>query len=268
MTKSNKSGCLQIGVQLYSVRQQCASDLPGTLSALASIGYRGIEFAGYYECSAKSLRQMLDERNLVACGSHVPCEAILSDNLAATIDFNLALGNQFLIVPWLSGNTRQDWLTKAQLFNEVAAALKPHGLFVGYHSHAHDFNWIDGETTWDIFFNNTAPEVVMQLDTGNCTEGGVDPLAVLKKHPGRAASIHLQPHGGGDAEAIIGQDQVDWRGILDFCKCDGSTSWFVVEHDTSKDSMETVRRHFEAVTKLLDYEKNGTAIPQMRGQAA
>jgi sugar phosphate isomerase/epimerase len=263
VNKNDLSNSLPIGVQLYSVRHQCASDLSGTLSALADIGYRGIEFAGYYERSAKSLRQMLDDLNLVACSSHIPYEAILSDNLTATIDFNLTLRNQFLIVPWMSGNTRRDWLAKAQLFNDVAATLKQHGLFLGYHAHEHDFRRIGGETTWDIFFNNTEPEVVMQLDTGNCRQGGVDPLAVLKKHPGRAASIHLQTYGGG-TEAIIGEDQVDWYGILVFCKREGITRWFIVEHETSKDTIDTARKHYEAVTNLLNQERHSRALPKAR----
>lgn len=239
-----------VGVQLYSVRDQCKSDLPGTLAALSKIGYTGIEFAGYYERNAADLRQLLDGLGLATCGTHTPYESILPANLAATIDFNQTLGNQFIIIPWMTGRTRQDWLEKADLFNEVATRLKPYEMFVGYHAHEHDFKTIDGESAWNIFFQNTIPEVVMQLDTGNCLEGGADPLKVLNNFPGRAASIHLQAHGGGP-EAVIGEDKVDWRGVFDFCQTKGGTQWYVVEHETSRDPIHTLTRSFAFLREMV-----------------
>ena len=63
---------IPIGLQLYSLRVECKSDLPGMLAAVSKIGYKGVEFAGYHDRSAKELRKMLDDNNLVACGTHTP----------------------------------------------------------------------------------------------------------------------------------------------------------------------------------------------------
>ena len=63
---------IPVGLQLYSVREQCQKDLPGTLAAVSKIGYRGVEFAGYHGRSAKELRKLLDDNGLVACGTHTP----------------------------------------------------------------------------------------------------------------------------------------------------------------------------------------------------
>ena len=84
----------------------------------------------------------------------------------------------------------------AKLFTELAAKVKPQGMRVGYHAHGGDFKKFDGETAWDIFFSNAGPDVVMQMDIGNCLGGGGDPYAMLKKFPGRSATIHLKEHGG------------------------------------------------------------------------
>jgi len=89
----------------------------------------------------------------------------------------------------------------------------------------------------------------MQLDTGNCWAGGADPVAVLKKYPGRARTIHLKPHGGGP-EAVIGEDKVDWKEVFAFCEGKGKTQWYIVEHETGKDPLETVKRNFEALKQL------------------
>ena len=242
-------GKIPVGVQLYSVREQCAKDLPGTLAAVAKIGYKGVEFAGYHKRSAPELRRMLDDLGLVACGTHTPYESVLADKLAETIEFNRVIGNKFLIVPWMTGKTKQDWLDKAKLFNELADQVKSHGMFVGYHAHAHDFEMLDGESAWDIFFGGTKPGVIMQLDTSNCCEGKADPVAVLKKYPGRAKSIHIKANGGGP-EAVFGEDKVDWKSVFEFCETKGGTQWYVVEHESSKDPIDAIRRGYAALKQM------------------
>jgi len=241
---------IPIGLQLYSVREQCKTDLPGTLAAVAKIGYRGVEFAGYHGHSAKELRKLLDDNRLVACGTHTPYESVLGDKLKDTVEFNRTIGNQFLIVPWMNETTsKQEWLKRAKLYNDIAGQVKADGLWVGYHAHAHDFKQIEGVSAWDLFFGNTKPEVVMQLDTGNCCAGGADPVAVLKQYPGRARTIHLKAHGGGP-ETVIGEDKVDWKAVFAFCEKKGKTQWYIVEHETGKDPLDAVKRNFEALKKL------------------
>lgn len=240
---------IPVGLQLYSLREQCKDNLPGMLTAVSKIGYKGVEFAGYHGRSAKELRTLLDDNGLVCCGTHTPYESILPDKLKETIEFNRTLGNAFLIVPWMEGKSKQEWLDKAKLFNDVAAKVKPEGMWVGYHAHAHDFDKFDGTSAWDLFFGTTKPEVVMQLDTANCRDGGADPVAVLKKYPGRARTIHLKPSGAGP-EAAIGEDKVIWKEVFAFCEGDGKTEWYIVEHETSKDPLDAVKRNFEALKRM------------------
>jgi sugar phosphate isomerase/epimerase len=241
---------IPVGLQLYSVREQCKTDLPGTLAAVSKIGYRGVEFAGYHGRNAKELRKLLEDNGLVACGTHTPYESVQGDKLKETVEFNRTIGNQFLIVPWMNETkSKQEWLDRAKLFNEIADKVKADSMWVGYHAHAHDFKEIDGVSAWDLFFGNTKAEVVMQLDTGNCWAGGADPVAVLKKYPRRARTIHLKPHGGGP-EAVIGEDKVDWKEVFAFCEGKGKTQWYIVEHETGKDPLDAVKRNYEALKKL------------------
>ncbi len=241
---------LPVGLQLYSVREQCKADLPGTLAAVAKIGYRGVEFAGYHGRSAGELRKLLDDNGLVACGTHTPYDSVLGDKLKETVEFNRTIGNTFLIVPWMNETqSKQEWLKRAKLFNDIADQVKADGMWVGYHAHAHDFKQVEGVSAWDLFFGNTKPEVIMQLDTANCCEGGADPVAVLKKYPGRARTIHLKAHGGGP-EAVIGEDKVDWQAVFAFCEGKGKTQWYIVEHESSKDPLDAVKRSFDALKPL------------------
>src|SRR5215471_776149 len=248
-THGAQTGKIPIGLELYSLREECKKDLPGMLAAVSRIGYKGVEFAGYHGRTAKELRKMLDDNGIVACGTHTPYESVLEDKLKATIEFNQVIGNKFLIVPSMTAHSKKDWLAKAKLFNDLADKVKADGMWVGYHAHEHDFKKVDGETPWDIFASNTKPEVILQLDTSNCADGGADPVVVLKKYPGRTRSIHIKPHGGGP-EAVIGEDKLNWKEIFAFCEGPGKTDWYVVEHETSKDPLETVRRTYEALKKF------------------
>ncbi len=240
---------IPVGLQLYSLRDQCKTDLPGMLVAVSKIGYKGVEFAGYYGRSAQELRKMLDDNGLVACGTHTPYETVLGDKLKETVEFNRTIGNKFLIVPSMSANSKQAWLDKAKLFNEIADKVKADGMWVGYHAHAHDFQKFDGVSAWDLFFGNTKPEVIMQLDTGNCASAGADPVAVLEKYPGRARTIHVKAHGAGP-EAVIGEDKLNWKEIFAFCESKGKTDWYVVEHESSKDPLDAVKRSFAALKSM------------------
>ncbi len=122
-------------------------------------------------------------------------------------------------------------------------------MWAGYHSHEQDFHKCDGETGWEICGSNTRPEVILQLDTSNCRDGGGDPLAMLKKYPGRTRSIHIKANGGGP-EAVIGEDKLDWMQIFAICESTGETEWYVVEYETSKDPLDAVKRSFAALKKL------------------
>jgi sugar phosphate isomerase/epimerase len=241
---------IPVGLQLYSVREQCKADLPGTLAAVKKIGYPGVEFAGYHGRSAQELRKLLDDNGLVVCGTHTPYDSVLGDKLKETIEFNHTIGNRFLIVPWMAeAKSKQEWLDRAKLFNELADKVKPEGMWVGYHAHAHDFKQVEGVSAWDLFFGNTRPTVVMQLDTSNCLAGGADPVAVLKRYPGRELTIHLKAHGGGP-EAVIGEDQVNWQEVFKFCETKGKTQWYIVEHESGKDPLDAVKRCYEALKKM------------------
>jgi len=71
--------------------------------------------------------------------------------------------------------------------------------------------------------------------------GRADPVAVLKKYPGRARSIHIKSHGAGP-EAVVGEGDIDWPAVFAFCEGKGRTEWYVVEHETSKNPLDAVKR--------------------------
>lgn len=226
---------IPIGLQLYSVRNECEKDLPGTVKAVAKMGYKGVEFAGYYNRDAKTLRKLLDEVGLKCCGTHTGLETLQGDNLPKTIEFNQTLGNQFLIVPGLAEKytkTRQAWQATAEIFNDLAAKVKSNGMRVGYHNHTTEFKALDGELPWDTFFGRTRKEVIMQFDTGNAMQGGGDATVYLKRYPGRAATVHVKPFSKAKPNALLGEDELPWKEIFNLCETTAATEWYIVEYES------------------------------------
>ena len=225
---------IPVGLQLYSVRSECEKDLPGTIAKVAKMGYEGVEFAGYYDYKAQDIRKMLDDNGLVCCGTHTAMDTLSDANLAATVEFNRILGNRYLIVPWLKPdetNPKQGWLAYAERLNVVAEKVKPAGMYVGYHSHAHDFHPIDGVMPWDILFGNTKQEVCMQVDLGNTMQGGGDPIACLRRYPGRSLTVHLKEYSATNKNAIIGEGDIPWSEVFRICETTGGTRWYIIEEE-------------------------------------
>jgi len=232
-TAATPKGRIPIGLQVYSVRVDAQKDLAGTIAKVAAMGYEGVEFAGWYGHSAQDIRQILDSNGLVCCGSHTPWEDLADAKLVATIAFNKTIGNKYLICPWLKPdetNAKQTWLNYAKRFNELAEKVRPHGMQVGYHNHAHDFAPVDGTTGWDLLAGNTSKDVIMQFDTGNALSGGGDPLVYLKRYPGRATTIHLKEYSTKNPKALIGEGEVKWGEVLQLCRS-GGTKWYIIEEE-------------------------------------
>jgi len=245
---------IPIALQLYSIRDNCEEDFPGTLKAVAEMGYEGVDFAGYYGYEAKEIRTMLDDLGLKAAGCHTALDTLLGDELQRTVAFNRTLGNKYLIVPGLPErrrNSKEAWLRTADLFNEIADALDPEGMMTGYHNHFIEFEPMEGVVPWDLFFSSTQPEVVMQIDTGNALHGGGDPVAILERYPGRAKTVHLKEYSATNETALIGEGDVDWQGVFEVVESQDETEWYIVEQESyAYPPLECVDRCLQALKAM------------------
>jgi len=246
---------IPMALQLYSIRDDAAADLPHVLEAVAKMGYQGVEFAGYYGFTAEELRRLLDANGLEAAGTHIGLETVLGAELQRTVDFNKTIGNEFLIVPGLAPehtSSKAAWLKTATIFSEVAAKLKPIGLRTGYHNHHTEFTPIEGkDLPWDLFFGNTTADVVMQFDTGNAMHGGADARPFLARYPGRAITVHLKEYSATNDQALIGEGDIPWDDIFRLCETSGGTEWYIVEQESyAYPPMECVDRCLQNLRKM------------------
>ncbi|MHC5057757.1 MAG: sugar phosphate isomerase/epimerase family protein [Planctomycetota bacterium] len=242
---------LPMALQLYSVRYNCETDLEGVLERVARMGYVGVEFAGYYGRSAEALKTLLDRYGLAVAGTHIRIDALLGEEFQKTVEFNKTIGNRFLIVPGLPEeyrNSADAWRRTADVFNFIAERAAAVDMRVGYHNHTVEFQPMDGELPWDIFFSRAKPEVVMQLDTGNALHGGADPVPFVERYPGRATTVHLKEHSATNDKALIGEGDVRWDDIFRLCETVGGTEWYIVEQESyAFPPMECVAKCREAL---------------------
>lgn len=160
---------------------------------------------------------------------------MLGDELQHSIDFHQTLGNNYLIVRWLGEDLRDSrttFLNTCDTFNAIADKLKPHGIRIGYHNHGYIFETFeeDGPTLWEIFADNTVDDVVLQLDTGNAASHA-DVIRLLRRDPGRFATMHIKPWDPDDRDAFLGEDALDWDNILNIANESGGVDWYIVEYE-------------------------------------
>jgi sugar phosphate isomerase/epimerase len=240
-----------IGVQLYSVRNELKTDFNGVIEKIGKMGFQGVEWASGLERTknAKELRKLLDDNGLKTCGTHTALITLQGDNLNQTVEFHKILGNTFLICPMMSAKTKENWENLGKQFTDIAGKLKEQGMFTGYHAHATDFKTkFDGKTAWEIFFDNAGPDVIHQIDVGNTLDGGGDPLAMIRKYPGRTKTTHIKEHGGAK-DAAVGEGEVDWKTMLDAYETVGGIEWYVVEYE-HENPLEKIKVSLENLHKM------------------
>jgi sugar phosphate isomerase/epimerase len=246
---------IPIGTQLWCVRKQLATEIPGTLNELGRMGFTAVELENAFGKSGAEWRKHLDAAKLRPCGFHHLLEEMQGDKLARTIEFNQAIGNRNLIIRWLPPETYKsaDLAKKtADAANEIAEKIKPQKLRVGYHNHTTDFNRIDGEYWWNLFADRTSKDVILQLDTGNASEmPGVRVIDLIRRNPGRTISMHVKPFSAKNPDAYLGSDELDWPAIMTASETVGGVEWYIIEYEREGvPPLESLRANLEAFKKL------------------
>lgn len=246
---------IPVGTQLWCVRRQLATDIPGTLGALAAAGFDGVELENAFKVPGPEWRKHLDAAKLKACGFHHTLAELQGEKLAATIEFNQAIGNRHLIIRSLAGEIYKsaDLLKKtADAVNEAAVKVKPHGMRVGYHNHSADFNLIEGEYWWNRFADATTKDVVLQLDTGNASQlTGQIILDLIRRNAGRTVTMHVKPFSKANPDAYLGADELDWPAIMTAAEAAGGTEWYIIEYEREgAPPVEALKANLGAFKKL------------------
>ncbi len=243
-----------VALQLYTVRDETALDFKQTIRRVAEIGYAGVEFAGYGGLTAQELADLLHETGLKAVGSHVGLVALDSD-LEQQIEYSLAIGCSFLILPWID----KQLLLNAESFKQVTTKLnafgqhcKEHNLTFGYHNHNFEFEKVGNETLLERLAAATDPALVkLELDTYWAAYAGVDPVELIQRYSGRIGSLHLKDMTPERTFTEVGAGTLDIATYIEAGQAAGVEIYIVENDKPSIPSLESARKSFNNMHRSL-----------------
>ena len=242
----------RIGIQLYTLRKRASTDLPGVLAELSRIGYKEVEFAGYYKHPATEIREMLKQHGLTAPSAHVAIDLIETQSAQVFEDARI-IGHEWITVPSLPrgrATTAEDWQRIAAQFNRVATHVKSAGFRFAFHNHNDIVRTAGDVLPIDILMRETDPVLVaFQMDIYWAVNGGADPLELLARYPGRFKMLHVKDgqRPPGDVQTDVGAGTIDFKSI--FARAKGIEHYFV-ESDSPADPMAFAAASYKYLSHL------------------
>lgn len=182
---------MEYGLQLFSVRDVTERDMEGALRQVAEMGYRSVEFAGFFGHSAQEIKGWLDKYGLTASGTHTGMSELTGDKLQEAIAYHQAIGCRNLIVPYESFATKGDIDAFIQRVQQVEPQLNAAGITLHYHNHDHEFKPNeDGQIIYDEIVART--NVALEIDTYWAYAAGKDPVQMMETLKARVPVIHIK----------------------------------------------------------------------------
>ena len=256
----------KIGVQLYTVRDLMKDDFDGTIAKVAQIGYKEVEFAGYFGRTGKQVREVVDKNGLKAPSTHVQYDE-LDDKFPAVIETSKEIGLEYIICPWIPEELRKSpdiWKQASEKFNKCGEQSKQAGMQFAYHNHWFEFLPTNGVLPYDVLLKECDPNLVkMEMDLCWITTTGTDPVKYFNEYPGRFPLVHVKDvktmpkitSGGsqnfGDTVDLtsVGSGVIDWKRI--FAHSDkAGIKHYIVEHDHPKQPIENITESYNYLEKL------------------
>jgi sugar phosphate isomerase/epimerase len=237
----------RVGLQLYTVRDLMKADMPGTIARVAKIGYKEVEFAGYFGRSPAEVRALLQKNHLTSPSTHLGWESL--DNWKQVIEDSKRIGHQWITLPWIPEEKRQtieDWRGIASRFNRAGAQARSAGLRFAYHNHNFELAPLAGTRPLDVLLNDTDPSLVdFEMDMYWVVFGGGDPLDYFNRFPGRFPLVHVKDSAGppDNKMADVGKGTIDWPKMFAQSKQAGIKHYFV-EHDQPADPIASIRNSY------------------------
>ncbi len=259
-----------LGVQLYTVRSVMPKDPAATLKAIAAIGFAEAEMT--WDGVEKTL-PMVKDAKLNPVSIHLPTP-ILNGNWgkakpvtwAEAIDVSHKAGMKFMVIPYIAiperGKTLDDFRTMADKMNKAGEQVKKAGMQLCYHNHAFEFAAMEGSRPIDVLLEKTDAKLVgIELDVFWVSVTGNDPVAMLKKMPGRFPLVHLKDKKTGAAVRFdekverdtfkeVGNGSLDFKALLAAAKQSGVKHYFVEQDQTPGDPLESLKTSYTNVRAL------------------
>jgi len=240
------SGCtsketLSFGFQTWTLRDQLGEDISGTLTKMAKMGYKEVEFCSplgykgtpfekFNDLSGTELRKIIEDSGLSCDSSHYNFGE-MKDSLENRIEWSLEMGISQIICSsfWLGDDaTMDDYRKSCEILNQIGEKTKAAGIVTGFHNHHMEFEKLGGELIYDVLLKELDPELVKMQFQVAVVNIGYKAADYFRNHPGRFISAHLADWSEAKQEQVpIGQGIVDWPDLFEAAKIGGVKNFFV-----------------------------------------
>ena len=244
----------RVGLQLYSVRDLMKADLPGTVARVAAIGYKEVEFAGYFGRTPAQIRDLLRQNGLTSPSTHLSFDSLTS-SWQKQLDDAKAAGHEWVTIAYIAEEKRKtldDWKRIADLFNRSAAQAKSADLRFAYHNHDFEIRPIDGTRPLDLLLTSTDPKLVdFEMDLYWVVFGGGSPIDFFNRYPKRFKMVHVKDSAGPPDNKMVdvGQGKINFPQIFAQSEKAGIEHYFV-EHDQPADPIATITNSYNYLHNL------------------
>ncbi len=255
---------LPIGLELYTVRDECAKDLEGTLRKVAQTGYKEVEIFDFAGRNSAQWRKILREAGLTAPSAHYQVAQIES-SWDRQIEYARAIGLKYMVNAILWPDQRKsldDYKRLADVFNKAGEQCRKAGIQLAYHDHNFEFKTFDGVTPYDELLRLTDPRLVfMEMDCYWVTRAGKDPAEYFRKYPGRFPLLHIKDRKPGYPPATdqdvqpgpfteVGRGEINWKRIFAAAPQGGVKHYYVEQDFCDGSPLESIRISYDYLKNL------------------
>jgi sugar phosphate isomerase/epimerase len=252
-------GKVPVGLELYSVRNALMKDLPGTVTAVAKMGYEVVEFySPYFQWTpdaAKDVRKLLDDLGIKCRSTHNGRQSFTEEGLKKAIELNQIIGSTSIVLAGPGQVSGVDgWKALTDTLAKTSEQLRAHNMTAGFHNHQLEWKPVDGQRPMDIIAKGTPKDFTLQLDVGTAVEVGVDPVGWITSNPGRIRSMHCKDWaaGGRGYGVAFGEGDAPWKRIFEAAEATGGIEFYLIEqeHPGEITELEMARKCLDNYRKL------------------
>lgn len=264
----------KIGLQLYTIRDAMAADVPGSLKIVSDIGYKYVELADYanrkfYNNTPVDFLKLVQDLGMEIISSHTQVEGagVTLDNAKIMAEDHAKLGVKYCLQPWIVEEMRTtiaSYQRMAENWNRIGEVMKEYGIQFGYHNHNFEFATVEGKVPYfDVMLAELDKDLVtFELDMFWASKAGHNPVDLIKKYPGRFQLFHLKDMYTRqepffevikDDVCPVGEGVIDFKEIIAAGDIAGM-KYMIVEQDDSRNNtmMQDIKTSFvNLTTKIL-----------------